>query len=266
MIQTRGHRQEAFETQSFDPRIFLSNCDDLVARRSVPGELRALTRLLLTLRYTCGVVFLSWCMTPQSQMEKSVEPATKITDKYVGSTAAVHEIPPFQIGKSAIFPVAGLRTLLISFAIMGNQGYMSNSKLVWRNMLSFVTFLIAASGFLKFKSANGVTDWVEFRKYIANTLLRFWPAYFAALLLTLLLLMRVQGSVSIGFPMDAMYIQAFLLLDVCGVFGGNKFLTFRALFEGWFVSVIMRSTPFGPVVLLLRPRSHLLLCCSCSTM
>ena len=25
--------------QSFDPRIFMSKCDDLVARRSVPGEL-----------------------------------------------------------------------------------------------------------------------------------------------------------------------------------------------------------------------------------
>ena len=185
----------------------------------------------LFLRYICGVVFLSWSMTPQSQMEKSVELSTKITDKYVGSTAAVHEIPSVQIDKSAIFPVAGLRTLLISFVIMGNQGYMSNSKLMWRNMQSFMTFLIAASGFLKFKSANGVTDWVEFRKYIANTLIRFRSAYCAALLLTLLFLMRVQGSVSIGFPFDAMYIQAFLHLDVCGVFGGNEFLTFRALFR-----------------------------------
>ena len=111
----------------------------------------------LFLRYICGVVFLSWSMTPQSQMEKSVELSTKITDKYVGSTAAVHEIPSVQIDKSAIFPVAGLRTLLISFVIMGNQGYMSNSKLMWRNMQSFMTFLIAASGILKFKSANGVT-------------------------------------------------------------------------------------------------------------
>ena len=42
------------------------------------------------------------------------------------------------------------------------------------------------------------------------------------------------------------------------MFGGNKFLTFRALFEGWFVSVIMRSTLFGAVVLFLRPCSDLL--------
>ena len=40
-------------------------------------------------------------------------------------------------------------------------------------MQSFMAFLIAASGFLKFKSANGVTDWVEYRKYIADTFLTF---------------------------------------------------------------------------------------------
>ena len=72
-------------------------------------------------------------------------------------------------------------------------------------------------------------------------------------------IIEVQGSVSIGFLFDAIFIQAFLLLDVCGVIGGNNFLTFRALLEGWIVRVIMRSTMFGPVVLFLRPRSDLLL-------
>ena len=169
----------------------------------------------------------------------------------------VHEIPPVRTGKSAIFPVAGLRTLLIPFVIMGNQGYKSNSKLMRKNMRSITTFLIVTNRILKFKSANGVTDWVEFRKHIADTLLRFWPVYFAVLLLTLLFLMRVQGSVSFASCSTRCTYKAFLLLDECGVFGGNKFLTFRALNKGWFVSVIMRSTLFGPVVLFLRPRSDL---------
>ena len=234
--------------QTFDPRSLMLNSDDLVARRCVPGQLSPLTGLMLTLWVVCGVVFLSWCLSSQSQMEQSVEPATKFPEKSVASTAAVQELPPVEIGKSAIFPLAGLRTLLISFVIMGHQGYMSNSKLMWRYMHGSMTFFIAASGFLKFKSANGVSDWVKFRRYTANTLLRFWPTYFVALLLTLLLMAQVQGSVSIGFPLDAMFIQAFLLLDVCDMVGGNNFLPFQALLVGWFVSVIMWCTLFAPVV------------------
>jgi hypothetical protein len=256
-IQSRGHRQEASETQTFDPRSFMLNSDDLVARRCVPGQLSPLTGLMLTLWVICGVVFLSWCLSSQSQMEQSVEPATKFPEKSVASTEAVQELPPVEIGKSAIFPLAGLRTLLISLVIMGHQGYMPNSKLMWRYMHGSMTFFIAASGFLKFKSANGVSDWVKFRRYTANTLLRFWPTYFVALLLTLLLMAQVQGSVSIGFPLDAMFIQAFLLLDVCDMVGGNNFLPFQALLVGWFVSVIMWCTLFAPVVSLLRPRSGL---------
>ena len=118
-------------------------------------------------------------------------------------------------------------------------------------------FIIVASGFSKVKSASRVTHWVEFRRNVDKTLLWFWPAYFVALLLTLLLMAQVQGSVSIGFPFDAKFIQVFLLLDVCDMVGGNIFLIFGALLEGWIVSVIMRCTLIDPDVPFLRPRIDL---------
>ena len=55
-------------------------------------------------------------------------------------------------------------------------------------------------------------------------------------------IIEVQGSVSIGFLFYAIFIQAFLLLDVCGVIGGHNLLKLRALLEGWIVKVIMRSS------------------------
>ena len=166
-------------------------------------------------------------------------------------------MPPIQIGKSAIYPLAGLRTWLIFAVICGHQGYMSESKLMWRYMHGSMTFFIVASGFLKFKSANGVSDWVKFRKYVANTLVRFWPTCFPSLLLTLLLTAQILGSVSIGFPIDAMFIQSFLLLHVCQMVGRTNFQLFQALLVGWFVSVIMWCTLCAPVVSLLRPRNGL---------
>ena len=39
LIQSRGYRQEASETQIYDSRIFKSRCDDLDAKRCGPGEL-----------------------------------------------------------------------------------------------------------------------------------------------------------------------------------------------------------------------------------
>ena len=83
---------------------------------------------------------------------------------------------------------------------------------------------------------------INIKLYTANTLLRAWPACFAALLLTLLLMSHSQGSVSICFPIDAKFIQAFFLLDVCDVVGIDNFLPFQALLEGWIASEIMRCT------------------------
>ena len=51
------------------------------------------------------MVFLSWIMSFQIQMEQSEEPETRIRDKSVASTACVQELPPFQISKSAISPL-----------------------------------------------------------------------------------------------------------------------------------------------------------------
>ena len=67
------------------------------------------------------MVFLSWIMSSQIQMEQSEELDTRIRDNSVGSTACVQELPPVQIGKSAIFSLMGLRTFLNSFVIMGRQ-------------------------------------------------------------------------------------------------------------------------------------------------
>ena len=140
----------------YNSRTFKSMCDDLVAKQCGPGELSLVTGLVKTLRNSCGMMFLNWSVSSQSQMEQSVEPGTRIPGKPVALSAAVQELPPVQIGKSAIFPLAGLRAFLNSFVILGYQVYMSNSKLNWRHMQDFMILFIAVSGFLKFKSANGV--------------------------------------------------------------------------------------------------------------
>ena len=128
LIQSRGYRQEASETQIFYSRIFKSMCDDLVAKRCGPGELSLVTGPVMTLRNSRGMMFLNWSMSSQSQMEQSVEPGTGIPGKPVASSAAVQELPPVQIGKSAIYPHAGLRAFLNSFVILGYQVYMSNAS------------------------------------------------------------------------------------------------------------------------------------------
>ena len=166
---------------------------------------------------------------------------------------------PVQFGMSAIFPLAGLRTLLISFMIMGYQGYMSNSKLMRRYMQRSRVFINVASGISEFKSGSRVTHWMEFRRNVDKTLLWFWPAFLVALLLTLLLMAQVQGSVSIGFPFDAKFIQVFLLLDVCDMVGWNIFLISGMLLEGWIDSVLMWCTLINPDVLFLRSRINLAL-------
>ena len=43
LVNRDTRTSKAIETQIYDPRIIMSRCDDLVARRYVPGELSLLT-------------------------------------------------------------------------------------------------------------------------------------------------------------------------------------------------------------------------------
>ena len=135
----------------------MSNCDDLVARRCVPGGLRPLTGLLLTLRDICRVVFLGW----NADLARD--------ERFLG----------------------GALDLWLELRLPVRQ-HIIDQRVKWSDRMHTET------GELSYEQ---LTD-------------------------------ADLGEFSNGFLFDAIFIQAFLLLDVCGVIGENNFLTFRALLEG----------------------------------
>jgi len=133
-----------------------------------------------------------------------------------------------------------------------------------------MTFFIVASGFLRFGSASRVCDWITYRKYVLRSLVRLVPAYYLALICTLIMYYQIQGTVSVVFAFQVLFVQSFFPIDVCEhAHYGESFLPFQGLTQGWFVSVVVWCSLLAPPLTLLRPRClpvwSLLLAFSCAS-
>jgi peptidoglycan/LPS O-acetylase OafA/YrhL len=155
---------------------------------------------------------------------------------------------------TVVLALDGLKVVCIFLVILLHHGLFPSTQMQMAIKES-MTFFIVASGFLRLGSASRVCDWAAYIKYALRSLVRLVPAYYLAVTFTLIMYYKIQGTVSVVFAFQAIFVQSFFPIDVCEhPHYEESFLPFQGLTQGWFVSVVVWCSLCAPLLTRLRPR------------
>lgn len=169
-----------------------------------------------------------------------------------------------------LFALDGLRVIFITNVIWGHyrdklwpESLGVLSPLGWPLVAvqhPSMSFFMILSGFIRMHTAKCKDyDRTQTRHHMSQVFARFCPAYHLALALTMVLEVTSLIGAPAGptlaysaFPVQALFLQSFLPVNVCAQ-GHSVYFPFQGLLQGWFTADVVFCAVLFPLLYTWRP-------------